>query len=223
MNDETKGDPSDGATVIDSPPNLERRRLLAVATAGVGAIGVAATAVPFIESWEPSESARAFGTPTEIDIRKLAAGEMLTAAWRHKPVWVLHRTEAQIAELPTLNDRLKDPLSKQPQQCPDLANWNPIRRSIKPEFLVLVGICTHLGCVPLYRPTPDSPTMGAGWPGGFLCPCHGSRYDLSGRVMDGSPAPLNLPVPPHYYREGSLIIAGELSDGSEQSWSPQIW
>jgi len=223
MNDHTDIAPSDTIAAITSPPDLERRRVITLATAGLGAIGVAVTAVPFIESWEPSESARAFGAPAEIDIGKLEAGQMLSVGWRRKPVWVLHRTEAQLAVLPALNDRLKDPLSEQPQQCPNLSHWNPIQRSIKPEFLVLVGICTHLGCVPIYRPTPDSQTMGRGWPGGFFCPCHGSRYDLSGRVMDGSPAPLNLPVPPHYYRNGSLIIAGELANDAEQNWSPEIW
>ena len=203
--------------------NRLRRRILTAATAGLGAVGAAATAVPFVESWLPSESARAQGSPVQIDISGLKPGTLLTTQWRKRPVWVLHRLPEQLAVLPSLNGRLKDPLSRQPQQAPHLAHWNPIQRSIRPEYLLLVGICTHLGCIPKYRPNPDEAGLGAHWPGGFFCPCHGSRYDLAGRVMDGSPAPLNLPVPPYYFKSPTLIVAGDLADGAESNWAPANW
>ena len=206
-----------------APPDPGRRRFLTAATAAVGAIGLAAAAIPFIDSWEPSARALAGGGPVDVDISKLEEGQMLSFPWRRKPVWVLRRTKAQLAELPRLNDRLKDPMSQEPQQPPNLPHWDPVQRSITPEYLVLVGICTHLGCVPDYRPTPGSSGLGANWPGGFFCPCHGSRYDLAGRVMSGSPAPLNLPVPPHFYRSATVIRTGELADGSDRNWSPNTW
>ncbi|MGH8299553.1 MAG: ubiquinol-cytochrome c reductase iron-sulfur subunit [Steroidobacteraceae bacterium] len=212
-----------GKPIEDGGPDLDRRRMLTTTTAAVGAVGVALAAVPFIESMEPSESARALGAPVSMDISKLAPGQIMSTEWRQKPVWVLHRTEAQLAELPKLNGQLKDPLSKEDQQAPHLSAWNPIARAINPKYLVVVGICTHLGCIPKYRPQLNAPDLPAGWPGGFFCPCHGSRYDLSGRVMDGSPAPLNLPVPPYYFKNPNTITAGELADGSEQNWEPNTW
>ena len=218
---------TDTDTVSETPggeePNLLRRRILTAATAGLGAVGAAATAVPFIESWFPSESARALGSPVQIDLSALKPGTMLTTLWRKRPVWVLHRLPEQIARLPSVNGRLKDPLSHQPQQAPHLAHWDPVQRSVRPEYLLVVGICTHLGCIPKYRPDPDVATLGADWPGGFFCPCHGSRYDLAGRVMDGSPAPLNLPVPPYYFRDATTVVAGDLADGAESNWAPANW
>lgn len=216
------GAPSAPETDVDTANPL-RRRILTAATVGLGAVGAAATAIPFIESWEPSESARALGAPVQIDISNLKPGALMTTQWRKRPVWVLHRLPEQIARLPSLNDRLKDPLSRQPQQAPDLASWNPIQRSIRPEYLLVVGICTHLGCIPKYHPDPADPALGASWPGGFFCPCHGSRYDLAGRVMDGSPAPLNLPVPGHYYKNATTIVAGQLADGADANWAPANW
>ncbi len=204
-----------------SDVNTERRKILTTMTTAVGAVGVGIAAVPFVESLLPSASAVAGGAPIEIDISGLVPGQMLTMIWRKRPVWVLHRTAAQLAVLPGLNSRLKDPFSQEPQQAPHLPNWNPIQRSVKPEFLVAVGICTHLGCIPKYRPEPGS--VSASWRGGFFCPCHGSRYDLSGRVMDGSPAPLNLPVIPYYYKDARTIVAGEMANGSDQNWQPQGW
>ncbi len=212
-----------GKPVEGEEPDLDRRRMLATTTAAVGAVGVALAAVPFIEALEPSESARAAGAPVTIDISTLAPGHMLSASWRSRPVWVLHRTEAQLAELPKLNRQLKDPLSKEDQQAPNLAAWNPVTRAVNPKYLVVVGICTHLGCIPKYKPQINDPSLPAHWPGGFFCPCHGSRYDLSGRVMDGSPAPLNLPVPPYYFKDANTITAGELADGKEQNWEPNTW
>jgi len=212
-----------GEPIEDEGPDLDRRRMLTTTTAAVGAVGVALTAVPFIESLEPSETAQALGSPVTIDISKLAPGEMTSVEWRQKPVWVLHRTDEQLAELPKLNGQLKDPLSKELQQPPNLPGWNPVQRSIHPKYLVVVGICTHLGCIPKYRPQLNAADLPAGWPGGFFCPCHGSRYDLSGRVMDGSPAPLNLPVPPYYFKDANTITAGQVADGSEQNWEPETW
>jgi ubiquinol-cytochrome c reductase iron-sulfur subunit len=212
-----------GTPVEDTEPDLARRRMLVASTAAVGAVGVALTAVPFVETMEPSETARALGAPIDIDISKLEPGQMVSASWRRRPVWVLHRTEAQLSELPKLNGQLKDPFSKQDQQPTGLSRWNPIQRSIKPQYLVVVGICTHLGCIPKYRPQPGFAQLGPSWPGGFFCPCHGSRYDLSGRVMDGSPAPLNLPVPPYYYKDANTITAGELENGTDQNWEPNTW
>jgi ubiquinol-cytochrome c reductase iron-sulfur subunit len=204
-------------------PDPQRRRLLRGATAAMAAVGAALTAVPFIESWEPSERARALGAPVEIDIGGLQPGALLITQWRQKPIIVLRRSAEQLAELPRLNDQLKDPLSRQQQQAPNLPHWNPIQRSIKPEYLLVVDICTHLGCTPKYRPKANAGALGPSWPGGFFCPCHGSRYDLAGRVMDGSPAPLNLPVPPHYYRSPTVIVAGDLVNGSESNWTPEQW
>lgn len=215
--------PADETETGAQAPDLLRRRILTAATVGLGAVGAAATAVPFIESWLPSESARAQGSPVQIDISTLKPGTLLTTQWRKRPVWVLHRLPGQIARLPSLGNRLKDPLSRQPQQVPNLPHWNPIQRSIRPEYLLVVGICTHLGCIPKYRPDPADPALGASWPGGFFCPCHGSRYDLAGRVMDGSPAPLNLPVPAHYYKDATTIVAGTLRDGADANWAPANW
>ncbi len=212
------GPPSD-----ESEPDLARRRMLTAATAAVGAVGVGLAATPFIESMEPNETARALGAPVTIDISKLKPKEMLVASWRRRPIYVLRRTEAELKTLPTLNGQLKDPLSKADQQPANLPGWNPIQRSIVPEYLVVVGICTHLGCMPKLHASVGDPLLGASWPGGYYCPCHGSRYDLAGRVMDGSPAPLNLPVPPHYYKDAKTIVAGELANGSEQNWEPNTW
>jgi len=207
----------------DSLSDPDRRRLLTGATAAMGIVGALLAAVPFVESLEPSERVRALGAPAEIDIGGLKPNHMLLAQWRKKPVCVLCRSQRQLAELPKLNPELKDPLSHARQQPSNLPNWNPIQRSIRPQYLVVVGICTHLGCLPKYRPAVGDPELGPNWPGGFYCACHGSRYDLAGRVMDGSPAPLNLPVPPHYYRGGTILVAGELEDGAQQSWQPDIW
>lgn len=203
------------------PENPERRRLLTTMTTAVGVIGAGFAAVPFVESWLPSESAVSGGAPVEIDVSKIDVGQMITVMWRKRPVWVLHRTAKQLAVLPTLNPQLKDPMCKEPQQAPGLPNWNPVTRAVKPEYFVAVGICTHLGCIPKYRPTPGS--VNASWKGGFFCPCHGSRYDLSGRVLDGSPAPLNLPVIPYYYRDERTLVAGEMQNGKLQDWAPEVW
>lgn len=201
-------------------PGWSRRRVLSVTAAAVGALGVGAVAFPFIESRERGAHE---GTSVSIDIAKLKPKHMVVASWRGRPVYVLRRTELELARLPTLNGRVKDPHSKAAQQPANLPGWNPIQRSVVPEYLVVVGICTHLGCIPELYASVGDPRLGPSWPGGYWCPCHGSQYDLAGRVMNGSPAPLNLPVPPYYFKNATTIVAGELADGSERNWEPQRW
>lgn len=186
--------------------DLSKRRTLTKAATVVGAVGAGFAAVPFIASWSPSERAKTAGAPVEVDISKLQDGAMMTVEWRGKPVWIVKRTSRNLEDLPSLNDSLRDPESENQQQ-PDYArNAN---RSIKPEILVLVGICTHLGCSPTFRPDIAPADLGAEWKGGFFCPCHGSRFDLAGRVYQGVPAPLNLEVPPHRFLSDSTIVIGE--------------
>jgi len=184
-----------------------RRRFLTAATSVVGAAGVAAVAVPFVSSMLPSARARAAGAPVEADLSKLEPGQLLTVEWRGKPVWIVRRTEEALKNLPTLNDRLRDPASDKVSQQPEYAH-NAVR-SIKPEFMIMVGICTHLGCSPSYRPDIAPADLGPDWKGGFACPCHGSRFDLAGRVFQGVPAPLNLVVPPHKYLSEHFIRIGD--------------
>lgn len=190
-----------GATGVD----LKRRRMLVTATSAVGAVGAGFAAVPFLASWNPSARAKAAGAPAEADISKLEPGQLLRVKWRGKPVWVIRRTEKNLADLATLNDQLADPASEVPQQ-PEYCQ-NEVR-SIKPEYMVAVGICTHLGCSPTYRPDVAPADLGSEWKGGFFCPCHGSRFDLAGRVYSGVPAPTNLVVPPHQYMSDTQILIG---------------
>jgi len=197
-----------------------RRRFLVATTTVIGGALVGTALVPFIESMEPSAAAVAAGAPVDVDISKIEPGALITVRWRSRPVWVLNRTDKQLGELPKLDPRLKDPDSKQPQQIPACANGH---RSLKPQYFVCVAICTHLGCVPTYRPEIAPPDLGPKWEGGFFCPCHGSRYDLAGRVFDGSPAPLNLPVPPHFYVDETTLRVGELEGGGDQNWQPATW
>ena len=195
-----------GATGVD----LKRRRMLLTATSAVGAVGVGFAAVPFLASWNPSAKAKAAGAPAEADISKLESGQLLRVKWRGKPVWVIRRTEKNLADLEGLNDKLADPDSQAPQQPGYCQNKS---RSIKPEYMVAVGICTHLGCSPTYRPEVAPADLGPEWKGGFFCPCHGSTFDLAGRVYSGVPAPTNLVVPPHQYLSDSVILIGV--DGGE--------
>ncbi|MAS24736.1 MAG: ubiquinol-cytochrome c reductase iron-sulfur subunit [Oceanospirillaceae bacterium] len=186
--------------------NKGRRTLLLGATTAVGAVGAGFVAVPFVKSWVPSERAKAAGAPAKIDISKIEPGAMLTAEWRGKPVYVARRTQEMLDNLPGLADRLKDPENTVKTQQPAYAD--NINRSIKPELIVLLGVCTHLGCAPKYnaevKPEPFDPN----WKGGWFCPCHGSRFDLSGRVFKGSPAAINLEVPPYMYESDSVIVVG---------------
>jgi len=187
--------------------NTGRRRFLTAATSVVGAVGVGFVLVPFISSMQPSAKARAAGAPVRADISKVELGQMIRVKWRGKPVWIVNRTDSMLETLPTLDDQLRDPKSLEPQQPPYAQNeW----RSIKQEYLVLIGICTHLGCSPTYRPDVGAADLGGDvWKGGFFCPCHGSRFDLAGRVYKGVPAPLNLEVPPHRYLSEDEILVGE--------------
>ena len=200
--------------------DMGRRRMLVGATSIVGGIGIIGAAVPFVESMEPDAAAKAASVPVNVDVSKIEPGQLLTVLWRQRPVWILRRTDAQLKVLPTLNSRCKDPDSKEPQQLAECAN---VYRSIKPHLFVGVAICTHLGCVPLYRPQIHPDDLGPTWEGGFFCPCHGSRYDLSARVFHGSPAPLNLPVPPYYYISDTVIRIGETKGGKDQNWAPKTW
>ncbi len=188
----------------DDKVDTGRRRFLTAATTVISGVGVAYAASPFICSWFPSTKAQALGAPVKIDVSKLEPGAQLTVEWRGQPVWVIHRTKSMLEKLPQLDSLLRDPTSEQNQQ-PQYAHNE--YRSIKPEYLVLVGICTHLGCVPMYR--PDIGSVEPSWQGGFFCPCHGSRFDLAGRVYKGVPAPTNLVVPPYKYASDTVIIVGE--------------
>ncbi|HHH43117.1 MAG TPA: ubiquinol-cytochrome c reductase iron-sulfur subunit [Gammaproteobacteria bacterium] len=186
--------------------DTSKRRFLIAATTVVGTVGAVYTAVPFVASWMPSERAKAAGAPVEADISKLEEGQMIRVQWRGKPVWILKRTPEMLEALPSLDDRLRDPASVDPQQ-PEYAQNGT--RSIKPEVLVAVGICTHLGCSPSFVPEALPQPYDPDWKGGFFCPCHGSRFDLAGRVFKGVPAPLNLEVPPHTYISETLVLIGE--------------
>lgn len=183
-----------------------RRRFLVASTSVVAAVGAGFVAVPFLSSWNPSERAKNAGAPVDVDISKVEDGRLLIVEWQSKPVWIVRRSAKTIADLVTLDDRLRDPASENPDQQPAYAqNEN---RSIKPEISVLVGICTHLGCSPTFRPEIGPADLGADWLGGFFCPCHSSRFDLAGRVFQGVPAPTNLVVPPHEYLSDNIIRIG---------------
>jgi ubiquinol-cytochrome c reductase iron-sulfur subunit len=178
-----------------------RRRFLTAATVVVGAVGSVAVAVPFVKSWNPSARAKAAGAPVEADISKLEPGQQIIIKWRGKPVWVVRRDQKALATLPKVVGNLRDADSEDSIQ-PDYARNE--HRSIKPEYLIIEGICTHLGCSPTYQPT-----ITADFQGGFFCPCHGSKFDFAGRVYTGVPAPTNLTVPPHYFIDDGLILIGE--------------
>ena len=186
--------------------DTKRRRVLVAATSVVGAIGAVYVAVPFVASMNPSARAKAAGAPVEADISKLEPGALLRVKWRGKPVWIVNRTPEMLAALPELDPQLLDPNSegsKQPAYCKNA------QRAIKPEYFVAIGICTHLGCSPTYRPDVAPADLGPEWKGGFFCPCHGSRFDLAGRVYKGVPAPANLEIPKYVYLTDKSIRIGE--------------
>jgi ubiquinol-cytochrome c reductase iron-sulfur subunit len=218
--DQTASDQADGgrtnsgAGSFDKPDSIDKkkRRTLIAWTSAAGAVAGIGVAVPFVMSMFPSARARAAGAPIEVDISKIEPGMMVTEAWRGKPVWILHRTEAMIERVPETDGEVADPNSRQPMQ-PDYAQ-NELR-SIKPAYLVLVGICTHLGCSPTPKLEPGTAEgMGPNWTGGFFCPCHGSKFDLAGRVYKGVPAPVNLVVPPYTYLSDTRILIGQDSGRS---------
>ena len=182
-----------------------RRRFLIGATSVVGGVGVVGAAVPFLGSWNPSAKAEAAGAPVTVNISKIEPGQQITVEWRGQPVWIIRRTDEMNENIEKLNDRVKDPNSEVPQQ-PEYIDG--ILRSLKPEFAVLVGLCTHLGCVPSYRPEVAPADLGDEWPGGLFCPCHGSRYDMAGRVYEAQPAPTNLVVPPYRFDDDSTLTIG---------------
>jgi len=184
---------------------------LIAATSVVGVVGAGFAAVPFIASMNPSARAKAAGAPVEADISKLEPGALLRVKWRGKPIWIVNRTPEMLAALPSLDPFLVDPNSEVPQQ-PEYCK-NPTR-SIKPEYLVAIGICTHLGCSPNYRPEVAPDDLGPDWKGGFLCPCHGSRFDLAARVYKGVPAPTNLVIPKHMYVNDTTILVGQDKGGA---------
>ncbi|MBC3765263.1 ubiquinol-cytochrome c reductase iron-sulfur subunit [Neptunicella marina] len=189
----------------NTPVDNSRRRFLTIATSVIGGVGVAGAAVPFIASWNPSAKAKAAGADIKVDISKIEPGQLIRVEWRSKPVWIVRRTPEILAELAKDEDMLKDPNSEEDQQ-PEFARSR--YRSLKEEYLVLVGICTHLGCSPQYLNDGQFEEIVEGVPDGFFCPCHGSRFDLAGRVFDGSPAPTNLVVPPYYYIDDNTILIG---------------
>lgn len=191
----------------DNVVDTKRRRFLVNSTSVVAAIGAGFVAVPFLSSWMPSERAKNAGAPVEVDISKLEEGRLMIVEWQSKPVWIVKRSDKTLSDLVTLDGTLRDPDSENVDQQPAYAqNAN---RSIKPEVAVLVGICTHLGCSPTFRPDIAAIDLGADWLGGFFCPCHSSKFDLAGRVYQGVPAPTNLVVPPHRYVSDNVILIGE--------------
>lgn len=188
-----------------------KRRFLVVATSVAGGVAAVAVATPFVLSMLPSQRAKAAGAPVEVDIGRVEPGAMVAYEWRGKPVWVVNRTKEMLGLLAKNDDKLADPKSDMPQQ-PEYAK-NPTR-SIKPEYLIAVGICTHLGCSPTYRPEAGAADLGADWGGGFFCPCHGSRFDLAARVFKGVPAPTNLEIPPHKYLSDTRLLIGDDGKGA---------
>jgi len=190
--------------------NRGRRRFLVAATSVVGGAGVVAAVTPFLASLQPSARAQAAGAPVEVDISQIEPGQRISVEWRGQPIWVVRRTDEMLEGLSKITDRLRDPESEAEQQ-PEYAQNE--HRSIDPEILVVIGICTHLGCSPSYRPEIGDPGMGADWQGGWLCGCHGSRFDMAGRVYRNMPAALNLEIPPHHYITDDLLLVGEHEDG----------
>ncbi len=191
--------------------NNSRRRFLTGTVTVVGGLGAIGAAVPFIKMWQPSERAKAAGAPVEIAIDKLAPGQLLKAEWRGRPVWIVHRTAEMLEQLPGLREKLRDPDSEAEQQPVYARNEF---RSVRPEYLVLLGVCTHLGCAPQYFPELTPQPFDADWQGGFFCPCHSSRFDMAGRVYQGVPAPVNLEVPPHSYVDQARILIGVAPEGA---------
>ena len=188
----------------NAPVDMTKRRVLTATTAVVGGVGVAMAAVPFIKSWNPSAKAKSAGAPVEVDISKLEPGQLIRVKWRGKPVWVISRTPNMLKDLDKIADQLRDPDSDEPQQPAYAKN---IYRSKKKEVFVAVGICTHLGCSPLFMPDTFGEKV-EGVEAGFFCPCHGSSFDISGRVFQGVPAPLNLEIPPYMFKDDTTVMVG---------------
>ncbi|MGB1951470.1 MAG: ubiquinol-cytochrome c reductase iron-sulfur subunit [Marinobacter sp.] len=188
-----------------------RRRFLIGATSVVGGVGVVGATVPFVASWNPSAKAEAAGAPVTANVSKLEPGQQMTVEWRGKPVWIVRRTPEMLENIEKLNDRVKDPQSEGAAQP---AYIEGIHRAVKEEYVVLVGICTHLGCSPQFRPEVAPADLGENWLGGFYCACHGSRYDLSGRVYANQPAPQNLEIPPYRFDDDNTLTVGLDPEGA---------
>ena len=201
--------------------NTKRRKVLSAVTSAVGAVGAVGVAVPFVGSWQPSERAKVAGAPVSVDLSTLAPGKMLTVEWRGKPIYIIRRTQAALDALTTIEPLLRDPGSNESKQ-PSYVSAR--HRAQNKHFIILIGLCTHLGCAPAYQPHTESlqsqPSAAAEpsgeWQSGFFCQCHGSKFDLAGRVLLGAPAPVNLEVPPHHYVSDSLVIIGQ-DQGDQQS------
>lgn len=200
-----------GQDVEGQKVDTGKRKFLIAATSAVGGVAAAGVAIPLVMSMLPSARARAAGAPVEVDISKIEPGMLLTVEWRGKPVWIVNRTKEMLDLLPKHDAQLADPKSEMPQQPEYCKNAT---RSIKPEYLVAVGICTHLGCSPTYRKDVGAADLGSDWPGGFFCPCHGSRFDLAARVFKGVPAPTNLVIPPHQYLGDAKLLIGVDAKGA---------
>lgn len=196
----------------NSKPDKAKRRTLVLATSAVGAIGGVAVAIPFIASMLPSERAKAAGAPVEVDISKVEPGMMITVEWRGRPIWIIHRTKEMLDNIPKMNEKVADPNSEMPLQ-PKYVDKN--NRALKPEWLVLIGICSHLGCSPSEKLKVGADSgLGADWLGGFYCPCHGSKFDVAGRVLKSMPAPKNLEVPPYTFLSDTRLMVGVDSKGA---------
>ena len=191
--------------MAENTSGFTRRHFLTVATVVTGGAGAIATAVPFVASFKPSARAQALGAPVTVDISKLEIGALLRVEWRGRAIYIVHRTDEMLSALAKDTAQLKDPTSEESVQPSYATNEH---RSVRPAFLVLEGVCTHLGCAPLPRFEVAPADLGPDWPGGFYCPCHGSKFDLAGRVFDGVPAPTNLPVPPYRYINDNTILIG---------------
>ena len=196
--------------MANSGVDKSRRRFLIAATSVVGAAGAAAIATPFLSSWSPSARALAAGAPVEVPVDKVEPGQLIRVIWRGKPVWIVNRTAEMLGSLEGLHDQLKDPDSINEKQQPAYAKNLARTREGKEQYLVLVGICTHLGCSPTYRPELAPADLGPEWKGGWYCPCHGSRFDLAGRVFKNVPAGANLEVPPYYFKDDNTVLIGEI-------------
>ncbi|MBV1961632.1 MAG: ubiquinol-cytochrome c reductase iron-sulfur subunit [Immundisolibacteraceae bacterium] len=183
--------------------DLGKRNMITGAVVATGGVGAACAALPFVSYWQPSVAAQAAGAPVEVDISDLQPGEQRVVEWRRKPVWIIRRTEEALKSLQGHEANLRDPESLESDQPAYATNET---RSLKPEYLVMAGICTHLGCSPTYAPEEE---LESGWTGGFFCPCHGGKYDLAGRVLEGVPPPKNMMVPPHYYLSDTVLLIGE--------------
>ena len=194
-----------GAIATDQPLDLSRRKFLTAATSVTAGVGAVIAAIPFIESWQPSERARALGAPVEVDVSKVELGQLIMATWRLQVIYIVRRAQSLVDALAKHDDELKDAKSQYSEQPSYTKNEMRSRRA---DLLVLIGFCTHLGCLPKQFFDPGDPVLGASWPGGFRCPCHGSRFDMAGRVFNGSPAPTNLRIPPYSFRDDNTLVIG---------------